>query len=131
MPKLSSGRDFALIAPYFAENIKELSNEEAYLLILRLRLEIPSPKELLSYLSIEYFDPEDKGPPHGRTIPSGYLVRDLALGNTDWSSHEITEFNSWQMENSALNQWLIEKYSEINEAIRNSPLWNSELILGD
>jgi hypothetical protein len=62
---------------------------------------------------------------------SGYGVDDILESKTDWASAEVEEFRSL-IDSGSFQSWLQDAYNELNAAIKDSPLWQTELMrIGD
>ena len=117
MPQLKSGRQFALSLSPYISSLRWGSDGRPFDFLFGVR----TPRDLLQMATIGYFDPNGSGPPAGDTYSSGYSVRDLVMGNTDWFPEEIDEFIQWATTNSALDPWLSEQLAEAKAVVENSP----------
>lgn len=128
MPKLRSGRHFALEQRTSLESAMASSSEEVYALVLLYRLEVKKPEDLALFLPVVYFE-EGKGePPNAPKYRSGFLVMDVLDGKAGWTADESEELMSWIKDNEPLKAVLNKKFAEIDLAIRNSPLWDSDFM---
>jgi hypothetical protein len=59
------------------------------------------------------------------------LVKDVLAGKADWTAEEVAEFAEWLDSDSRMNAWLENWFSEIEAAIRNSPVWGARLVNDD
>lgn len=122
MPQLKSGRHVALsISPYL-DALTAGSDESKYAAILALRLSASSPQALRDQVVIGYFREGQGTPPDAPSYPSGYCVGDVLEGRSDWSPEEVAELRAF-LDEPRIVRWLQEQWDEIDEAIRNSPVW--------
>jgi len=107
------------------------TNEQIYGMVLTYRLSVHGPEDLCRLLPIVYFD-ESKGiPPNAPMYRSEFSVQDALDGKAGWSDEEIAEFHDWLRSDASLSEWAAEIYQEVDKAIRESPLWDSEFITGE
>lgn len=130
MPQLKSGRQFILSCSPLKHALSSGTNEQMYYRILQYRLSVHSAVDILPLATIGYFDLTGNGPPSGTTHDAGFTAGDVLEGLTDWSSEEVEEFRAWSV-GDAVDQWLVDQFGDINETIKNSPVWASDLVLGD
>ena len=122
MPQLKSGRHVALsISPYL-DALTAGSDESKYFAVLALRLSANSPQALRDQVVIGYFREGQGTPPDAPSYPSGYCVGDVLEGRSDWSPEEVAELRAF-LDEPRIVRWLQEQWDEIDEAIRNSPVW--------
>lgn len=127
MPQLRSGRHFAL-APPRTDAFRFGTDAEIYRLIVAYRLEVPSVKELCLICPVVYFDTTQGMPPDAPRYLSGYNLREVLEGKAGWSEAEIAEVRQWAETDLRLCDWLSTLFDEINQIIRDSPIWTSELV---
>lgn len=130
MPQLKSGRHVALSASPYLDALSSEKDESRYFAILALRLHANSPQALRDHLVIGYFVEGQGTPPEAPTYNSGYCVADVLEGRTDWRPDEIKEFRQF-LDEPRLGAWLQAEFEEIDLAIKNSTIWDSELLTND
>jgi hypothetical protein len=128
MPKLRSGRHFGLETVNLAEGARTGTNEQMYAFVVAYRLSVSKPQDLCQFLPVIYFKEGEGEPPNAPMYRSEFLVKNVVEGKAGWSPEEIEELQQWLLTNEDLQSWLEVNFEEINEAIKNSPLWDSELM---
>jgi hypothetical protein len=131
MPKLKSGRHVGLEPRSLLNAVKFGTPEEIYFFVLTYRLSVHGPEDICQILPVIYFEHGQGEPPNAPKYRSGFLVQDVLSGKAGWATEEISEFDLWLKENEPLNAWLSANFQEIDEAIKNSLLWNSEFMTDD
>ncbi|MBP7623351.1 MAG: hypothetical protein KA763_05220 [Xanthomonadales bacterium] len=130
MPQLKSGRHVALSASPYLDALNSEKDESKYFAIIALRAHTNTPQALRDHLVIGYFVDGVGTPPDAPSYNTGYCVGDVLEGRTDWSPAEIEEFRHF-FDEPRFSAWLQVQFDEIDEAIRNSPVWHSELLAND
>lgn len=128
MPKLKSGRHVGVESSTLLNAVKFGTPEEIYFFVLAYRLSVKGPEDICQILPIIYFEEGQGEPPNAPMYRSGFLVQDVLAGKAGWTAEEISEFDLWLKKNEQLNAWLLANFQEIDEAIKNSLLWNSEFM---
>jgi len=105
----------------------EGADEQLYSFIVTYRLTVAAPSDLVQYLPVIYFDAESGIPPDCPRFDSGYLVRDVLSGAAGWTQEEIDEFRAWLDGNDALIEWVAQEFVAVDQAIKTSRYWQSEL----
>lgn len=123
MPKLRSGREFALSISPIIDGLHHNEHDAVAAWVTTFRLEVSAPRDLLPWVPIGYFH-DGHGGPDGLTYDSGLRVRDVVDGRADWTPEEVEEFRQWISTHRRLDDWLAECLQDINEAIRALPIWN-------
>jgi hypothetical protein len=126
MPKLKSGRHVGVGAEDLVRQLSGTS-EQVYAFVLAYRLSVRKPEDLLGIMPVVYYRGEG-GPPDAEPYRSGFLVQDVLSGKAGWTPDEISEFRQWLETNEQLVATLTADFRAVEEAIRKSPLWDSELI---
>lgn len=131
MPQLPSGRHVALTAAPFIQRLQVGDAFEIYAVIVAYRLEVRCPTDLLNFLAVVYF--VDGGvPPDAPAFASGFTVGMVLRGESDWASDDVESFERWLVEDDGqLNEFLISQDQEINQAIRESIIWESSFFNDD
>ena len=111
--------------------INEGTDESIYGAIVAYRLSVTSPEMLRDYLAVTRYREGEGNPPEGPAHASGLLVKDVLAGKANWTSEEVAEFAHWLDSDPHMNAWLDNWFSEIEAAIRNSPVWGSRLVNDD
>jgi hypothetical protein len=124
MPKLKSGRHFAVESPDLAEKLKSGTSDEIYSLVVLYRMNVRKPEDIIPLLSVVYF--KEQGDPPGSPYRSGFLIRDILEGKAKWTREEITEFRGWLDGNKKLKAAVAAEFVEINKAIEDSLVWDSD-----
>lgn len=127
MPQLKSGRHVALSASPYLDALSSEKDESRYFAILALRVYANSPQALRDHLVIGYFVEGQGTPPDAPSYNSGYCVADVLEGRSDWSADEVEEFRRF-LDEPRIGDWLQAQFDEIDSAIKNNPLWGSELL---
>jgi hypothetical protein len=130
MPQLKSGRHVALSASPYLDALAAERDETKYFAIVALRLHASTPEALRDHLVIGYFVEGEGTPPHAPSYNSGYCVADALEGRIDWSADEIEEFRQF-LDEPRIGLWLQAQFDEINDAIRDNPVWDSEMLEND
>lgn len=128
MPKLKSGRHIGVEPTSLLNAVKFGTPEEIYFFVLTYRLSVKGPRDICQILPVIYFEEGAGEPPNAPMYRSGFLVQDVLAEKAGWAAEEISEFDLWLKHNEPLNDWLLKNFQEIDEAIKNSLLWESELI---
>lgn len=128
MPQLKSGRRFGLEPRSLADGATTGTSEQMYAFVLTYRLEVHTPEDLCGFLPVIYFKEGEGDPPNAPAYRSGFYVTDVLEGKAGWSEDEIDELKAWLAGNEQLKAWLKKNFVEVDLAIRNSPLWNSEFM---
>lgn len=128
MPQLKSGRHVSIQVVNLADKVRFGSDVEVLALVVEYRLRVRSPKDLLGFMPVLYYRESEWSPSNAPTYPSGYSVRQVLDGESDWSMKEVEEFRQWLESNRALNECVAEEHQSVHEAIIASPLWESELM---
>ena len=131
MPQLRTGRRFGLSVYPYLQVLQSGSSEQQYYAVVALRINASSPIALRDHVVIAYFSEDQGTPPNAPTYNSGLSVADVLDGRADWSRDEVDEFRAFIMDDSRLGPWLDQRYSEIESAIQNCSLWNSQLMEND
>lgn len=125
MPQLVSGRHFGILPSGLRESLSQGSDEQRSYVILAVRMYMQSLDDLAKSLQVAYFG--EGGPPDAAPYLSGFIVQDVLDGKADWSDSELAEFRHWLATDVRLRDWLQMQIDEIDEAIRNSSVWESPL----
>ncbi|MCC7182361.1 MAG: hypothetical protein IT509_02175 [Rhodocyclaceae bacterium] len=128
MPQLSSGRHVSLSASPFLDALSSEQDGSRYFAIVALRVHAATPQALRDHLVIGYFVDGQGTPPDAPSYSTGYCVADVLEGRTDWSPDEVDEFRQF-LDQPRFRTWLQARFDEIDEAIRNNPVWGSELLV--
>lgn len=124
--KLLTGRHVAIsVAPYIRA-VTTGTDTSVYFAVSTIRLHALEPEKLCGYLAVGYSD--DLACTGSEPIwrDSGYGVSEILDGKADWTSPEVEEFRD--VINSELFQsWLRGASEELNVAIKDSPLWQTDL----
>ena len=127
MPRLSSGRHVCLTTDHLLAALTRGSNEMKFMAVVSYRLTVTNPEALRKHLRIGYLE----GPPPSPAFLSPYTVQDVLEGRSDWCGQDVADFREWFETHPAVGPWLEMQFDLINEAIRNDPLFESELFTGD
>ncbi len=127
MPQLKSGRHVALSASPYLDALAKEPDESKYFAMLALRVHANSAQALRDHLVIGYFVEGQGTPPDAPSYNSGYCVADVLEGRSDWSADEVEEFRQF-LDEPRIGAWLQAQFDEIDDAIRNNPVWGSELL---
>lgn len=127
MPQLKSGRHVAISASPFLDALAAEQDESKYFAIVALRVNASTPEALRDHLVVGYFDEGQGTPPDAPSYNSGYCVADVLRGRTEWSADEIEEFRQFLNE-PRIGAWLQAQFDQIDDAIKNNPVWVSELL---
>lgn len=130
MPQLKSGRHIALSASPYLDALSSEKDESRYFAILALRLHANSPQALRDHLVIGYFVEGQGTPPDAPSYNSGYCVADVLEGRSDWSADEVEEFRQF-LDEPRIGDWLQTQFDEIDDAIKNNPVWGSAPLAND
>lgn len=130
MPQLRSGRHFGLHSPW-AEWLTAGSDEQKYYCISWFRLKVPDARRLRDHLQVIYFRTDEGVPPDAPRYPSGFFVDDVLAGKAGWTEDEVAELRDWLETDPRVGPWVESEFEAINRAIRDDPLWESELVRGD
>jgi len=122
MPQLRSGRYVAVSASPYMDALSAEKDESRYFAILALRVHANSLQGLRDHLVIGYFV-EGQGMPPTLSYNSGYCVADVLEGRSD----EVEEFRQF-LDEPRFSAWLQAQFDELDDAIRNNPVWESELL---
>ena len=128
MPQLKSGRHFGLSFSPLRELFTSGSDTRMYHAILHYRTSVSTAAQLVPLATIGYFDPDGEGPPDGSTSSAGFNARDVLDGKTDWTDDEVEEFRAW-LATDRVTQWMEAEFREIDRCIRESPVWQSRLLM--
>lgn len=127
MPLLSSGRHVCLTTDHLLAALTRGSNEMKFMAVVSYRLAVPNAEALRQHLMIGYLE----GPPPAPAFLSPFTVTDVLEGRSDWPDQDVEDFRIWFETHPAVAPWLEAQFELINEAIRNDPLFESELFMGD
>lgn len=130
MPQLRSGRHVGLCTSPYLDAIRSGPEPSTYFAIVALRIHAPSPAELLHHTLIVYFHEDEGTPPDAPAYRSGYCVGDILDGRSDWSADEVAEFRAW-LKNDQSQRWLQAQFDEIDQEIRDNPIWDSYFVQSD
>lgn len=130
MPQLKSGRHVALSASPYLDALSSDKDESRYFAILALRVHANSPQALRDHLVIGYFVEGQGTPPDAPSYNSGYCVADVLEGRSDWSADEVEEFREF-LDEPRIGGWLQAQFDEIDDAIKNNPVWGSALLANE
>ncbi len=128
MPKLKSGRHFALETKSFADRAAKGSDAEMYAFALMYRFQVHGPDDSARFLPVLYFKEGEGEPPDAPVYRSGFTVGDIVDGNAGWSKDEIEELQAWIAKDENVQDWLRKDFEATDLAIRKSPLWESEFM---
>jgi hypothetical protein len=128
MPQLRSGRHVALSAGPYLDALASGSDESKYFSVVALRLNSATPEALLKHLVVAYFVEGEGSPPHAPSYDSGYCVSDILEGLSDWSPDEVEEFREFLTSEPRFKPWLQAQFEELNQAIKDNPVWGSDLL---
>lgn len=131
MPQLSSGRHVALSASPYLDALRAEHDESKYFAVVALRLHAGTPQALRDQLVVGYFVEGQGTPPDAPAYNSGYCLADVLEGRTDWSPDEVDDLRQFVEHDPRFGPWLQARFDEINEAIRDNPVWGSELLVND
>lgn len=127
MPQLSSGRHVAVsISPYL-DALADGPDESRYFAVVALRLHAATPEALRDHVVIAYFVEGQGTPPDAPYYNSGYSVGDVLSGRSDWTPDEIEDLRKF-LDEPRMIDWLRHEFAEIDRAIRENPVWDSELV---
>ncbi len=130
MPQLRSGRHVAISASPYLDVLAAEKDESKYFAAVALRLHASSPETLRKHLVIGYFVEGEGTPPQAPSYNSGYCVADVLEGGTDWSADEVEEFRQF-LDEPRIVIWLQAQFDKVDDAIRDNPVWGSELLVND
>ncbi len=130
MPQLKSGRHVALSASPYLDALATDNDESRYFAIVALRVHASTPEALRDHLVIGYFVEGEGTPPNAPSYNSGYCVANVLEGRTDWTADEIEEFRQF-LDEPRIGAWLQDQFDEIDDAIKNNPVWGRELLAND
>lgn len=130
MPQLKSGRHVALSASPYLDALAREPDESKYFAMLALRVHANSPQTLRDHLVVGCFREGEGTPPDAPCYNTGYCVADVLEGRTDWSPDEVEELRGFLAEPRIVT-WLQAQWDAIDEAIRDNPVWDSELLSND
>jgi|CXWL01.1.fsa_nt_gi hypothetical protein len=130
MPQLKTGRHVALSASPYLDALASEKGESKYFAAVALRLHANTPRALCDHLVVGYFVEGQGTPPHAPSYNSGYCVADVLAGRSDWSVAEVEEFRQF-LDEPRVGIWLQTQFDELNDAIRDNPVWDSELLVND
>lgn len=88
MPRLRSGRHFALYSPWL-EALTTGKDEDKFSRMLWYRLHVRSPEQLRDNLLVIYFREGEGTPPDAPHYSSGLYVVDVLQGKAGWSEDEL------------------------------------------
>jgi hypothetical protein len=127
MPQLSSGRHVGISINPYLDALSCGRDESRFYAIVALRLNAATPEALRSHVAIVYFVDGAGMPPNAPLYYPGYTVADVLEGRSDLTEQEVTEFRAFLAE-PRFEAWLQDRFREIDQAIRNNPVWSSELM---
>jgi hypothetical protein len=130
MPQLKSGRHVALSASPYLDALAKEPDESKYFAMLALRVHANSAQALRDHLVVGCFREGEGTPPDAPCYNTGYCVADVLEGRTDWSPDEVEELRGFLAEPRFLS-WLQVEFDAIDAAIRDNPVWDSELLDND
>ena len=127
MPQLKSGRHVAASASPIMGIIQHGSDNDVSAAIMAFRLSVHSAEELRDHLTVGYFRENEGTPPNAPSYDSGFSIKDILEGKSDWSEEEVSEYRTWLETNENFKQWLLKQYEEIDSAIKKHKVWSSAL----
>ena len=131
MPQLKSGRHVAFSTSPYLDALGAEKDEAKYFAIFALRVHASTPQALRDHVVIGYFVEGEGTPPHSPSYNSGYCVADVLEGRTDWSPDDIEDLRQFMTHDLRFGPWLQAQFGDINVAIRDNPVWESELLVND
>lgn len=131
MPQLKSGRHVAFSTSPYLDALGAEKDEAKYFAIFALRVHASTPQALRDHVVIGYFVEGGGIPPHAPSYDSGYCVADVLEGRTDWSPDDIEDLRQFMAHDPRFGPWLQAQFDDINVAIRDNPVWDSELLVND
>lgn len=126
MPKLASGRQFALSADPLLDAIREGTDTQRSFAIMAIRIHIPDARALRDKLTVGYYPEGDTDPPQGECSNSGFTVGGVLNGKAGWTDEELAEFKEWLLLEH-VQAWIQETWKQLDAAVRNNPVWLSSL----
>ena len=129
MPMLSSGRHVGFSNEYIRITISEGSDEARSVAMIRFRRSVKSPDALRNETAVILYR-DNQPPPQGEPYLAGYAAGEIFEGKTDWSPADIADLEAFFRTDRA-RAWLQAEFDEIDELIKSSPVWQSELWMGD
>lgn len=127
MPRLSSGREVVLSVSPLIDQIRFGTEESVSAVIVAFRLEVSSPSDLRDYVTVGYLRDSDGAPTAENSRHSGFTIGDVLQGRAGWTDAEVSEFGHWLETEPRLQRWLSDSLDEINDAIRDSQVWESPM----
>ncbi len=128
MPQLASGRHVALsISPYL-DALTHGSDESRYFATVALRLNASNARALRGHVVVGCFDDGAGTPPDAPCHDSGFCVDDILQGRSDWRADEVEEMRAI-LATPRFEAWLQAQFEELDQAIRDNPLWKSDLLM--
>ncbi|MBL0028265.1 MAG: hypothetical protein IPO95_03995 [Rhodanobacteraceae bacterium] len=131
MPQLKSGRHVTFSTSPYLDALAAEKDEAKYFALFALRLYASTPEALRDHVVIGYFAEGEGTPPDAPSYNSGYCVADVLEGRTDWSPDEIEDLRQFMVHDPRFGAWLQAQFDDINVAIRDNQVWDSELLVND
>lgn len=131
MPQLKSGRHVTFSASPYLDALAAEKDEAKYFALFALRLNASTPEALRDHVVIGYFVEGEGTPPDAPSYNSGYCVADVLEGRTDWSLDDVEDLRQFMAHDPRFGPWLKAQFDDINVAIRDNPVWDSELVVND
>ena len=129
--QLLTGRRVAISIHPYIRAVTKGPDTSMYFAVTTIRLHAADPGKLCGYLAVGYLDELESTGAEPIWRDSGYGVADILEGRTDWTSPEVEEFRNL-IDSGRFQSWLQDAYIELNAAIKDSPLWQTELMhIGD
>lgn len=129
--KLQTTRRVAISIQPYIRAVTRGTDTSMYFAVTTIRLHASKPAELCGYLAVGCLDEIESTGAEPIWRDSGYGVDDILESKTDWASSEVEEFRSL-IDSGSFQSWLQDAYNELNAAIKDSPLWQTELMhIGD
>lgn len=128
MPQLRSGRHVAFSASAYLDALASESDESKHFACVALRLHATTPEALRDHLVVCYFIEGEGTPPDAPAYNTGYCIADVLQGRSDWSADDVGELRHFVEHEPRFPPWLQVQFDDIDTAIRDNPIWGSELL---
>ncbi len=125
--KLTTGRHVAISVQPYIRAVTTGTDTSMYFAVTTIRLHAPQPEKLCGYLAVGCLDELESTGAEPIWRDSSYGVDDILEGKTDWTSSEVEEFRSL-IDSGNFQSWLKDADIELDTAIKDSPLWQTELM---
>ena len=118
--QLKSGRSTKLTAQPYFQAIVQGSEDAQFFAISALRMNAARPETLRQHLVVD----QNAG-------TASVCVEDVLEGRADWSREDVEELAEVLKANPEFTAWLEATFADLDAGIRNSPVFESNLVQND